>query len=69
MIRVSVVATGMDGASIAAIEPYQRRRDARAPEHAEPVWQEAEAPDRRRARADGAPIAPEPVAARIPGPP
>ncbi|MBA3811726.1 MAG: cell division protein FtsZ [Caulobacteraceae bacterium] len=32
MVRVSVVATGMDGASIAAIEPYQqqRRREAAA---------------------------------------
>ena len=43
MVRVSVVATGMDGASIAAIEPYQqRRREAAAEPAAEPVWDEVE---------------------------
>ncbi len=31
MVRVSVVATGMDGASIAAIEPFQQRRYETAP--------------------------------------
>lgn len=31
MVRVSVVATGMDGASIAAIEPYQERPSQPAP--------------------------------------
>jgi cell division protein FtsZ len=31
MVRVSVVATGMDGASIAAIEPYQERQAREAP--------------------------------------
>ncbi len=31
MIRVSVVATGMDGASIAAIEPKMERRAMTAP--------------------------------------
>ncbi|MEI7931877.1 MAG: cell division protein FtsZ [Alphaproteobacteria bacterium] len=49
MIRVSVVATGMDGASIAAIEPKPRRAPAetpilRVPEHApiaetQPLWE------------------------------
>jgi cell division protein FtsZ len=42
MVRVSVVATGMDGASIAAIEPYEQprrksaRRDLETPAEAEP---------------------------------
>jgi cell division protein FtsZ len=44
VVRVSVVATGMDGASIAAIEPYQRRRGQESMQHVEPVWQDSEAP-------------------------
>ncbi len=43
LVRVSVVATGMDGASIAAIEALQRRR-GREPIALEPVWEEP-APD------------------------
>ncbi len=43
IVRVSVVATGMDGASIAAIETYQqRRRDTAAAQAPEPVVMEAE---------------------------
>ncbi len=41
VIRVSVVATGMDGASIAAMEPYQRRRDLEAAHLARrPAWED-----------------------------
>ena len=41
VVRVSVVATGMDGASIAAIEPYQVRQGARSVRQAvEPTWDE-----------------------------
>jgi cell division protein FtsZ len=40
VVRVSVVATGMDGASIAAIEPYQARQAARNVRQAvEPTWE------------------------------
>ncbi|MDQ2861154.1 MAG: cell division protein FtsZ [Pseudomonadota bacterium] len=40
VVRVSVVATGMDGASIAAIEPYQTRRGHESVHQAvEPAWQ------------------------------
>jgi cell division protein FtsZ len=57
MIRVSVVATGMDGASIAAIEPKLERRPMTAP----PL----RVPDTRAAAAEafGAPayVAPEPM--------
>jgi cell division protein FtsZ len=44
MVRVSVVATGMDGASIAAIEPYQQRRRETSSETAEPETFEAPEP-------------------------
>ena len=44
MVRVSVVATGMDGASIAAIEPYQQRRRETASQTAEPETFEAHEP-------------------------
>jgi cell division protein FtsZ len=43
MIRVSVVATGMDGASIAAIEPKLERRPMTAPPLLAPERQTAEA--------------------------
>jgi cell division protein FtsZ len=57
MIRVSVVATGMDGASIAAIEPKPERRTvAVAPRAAEPTPLPAEA------EAAAAELAPEPAA-------
>ncbi|THD61454.1 cell division protein FtsZ [Phenylobacterium sp.] len=53
MIRVSVVATGMDGASIAAIEPKLERRPMTAPPLRVPETSYASA---------AAPLAPEPVA-------
>jgi cell division protein FtsZ len=53
MIRVSVVATGMDGASIAAIEPKIERR----PTTAQPLSVDAAAPV-----AAATPAAPQPVA-------
>jgi cell division protein FtsZ len=56
MIRVSVVATGMDGASIAAIEPKLERRPMTAP----PLVM-----SERAASAEGSPYAPTPVAQPI----
>jgi len=44
VVRVSVVATGMDGASIAAIQPYQRRFGQESVQPIEPVWQEPDLP-------------------------
>jgi cell division protein FtsZ len=44
MIRVSVVATGMDGASIAAIEPKTERRPLQAPPLRAPETQRAVSP-------------------------
>ena len=64
MIRVSVVATGMDGASIAAIEPKLERRPLTAPPLRAPTRAAAAEPVGRRAglrRARAAPAA-EPVA-------
>jgi cell division protein FtsZ len=45
MIRVSVVATGMDGASIAAIEPQLERRPMMAPPMPAPVREAAAGPE------------------------
>jgi cell division protein FtsZ len=56
MIRVSVVATGMDGASIAAIEPKPVRRSLTAP----PLVIDAPAADAPAAESDAEPL---PVAA------
>ena len=60
MIRVSVVATGMDGASIAAIEPKLERRPMTAP----PLL----APERQAAPAEAAAPAPVPAYASEPAP-
>jgi cell division protein FtsZ len=60
MIRVSVVATGMDGASIAAIEPKIERR---ANTTAQPLRA-----DLTRAAAEAAPLAPEPMVAAYEAP-
>jgi len=82
MIRVSVVATGMDGASIAAIEPKMERRAntsaqplvvAPAAEMAaEPVFAEAPAPQPVMAdeihEEEQADLYAEPVAAQAPAP-
>ncbi|MEP6967356.1 MAG: cell division protein FtsZ, partial [Pseudomonadota bacterium] len=83
MVRVSVVATGMDGASIAAIEPYQqRRREAEAQRAAEtaldgfpvPRFEEPEAVAAAQEMAeDVRPAEPEfseppPIAANAPAP-
>jgi cell division protein FtsZ len=52
----------MDGASIAAIEPYQRRRERESAQHVESVWQEPEAPIAAEPEPVGVPnLAPEPV--------
>jgi cell division protein FtsZ len=62
MIRVSVVATGMDGASIAAIEPAPQRRTAAVAEAAaEPATAEGE--PLPVAAAEAAPAEAEPVLA------
>ncbi|HEY5106516.1 MAG TPA: cell division protein FtsZ [Caulobacteraceae bacterium] len=68
MVRVSVVATGMDGASIAAIEPHHVRRVEPAPQPIaiapEPVWQAPEpAPP---PQIEPEPVEPEPVFAMEP---
>src|ERR1700759_5100465 len=60
MIRVSVVATGMDGASIAAIEPKIERRAMTAPPLVAPTY----APQPYAVVA-AATVAPEPVAAPV----
>jgi cell division protein FtsZ len=70
VIRVSVVATGMDGASIAAIEHHESPRRAAAPTPApapapveapvEPVWRAAAMEEERLAAAPVAPVL-EPV--------
>ncbi len=60
MIRVSVVATGMDGASIAAIEPKVERRSLQAEPLRATVTPRAEAPAAEPMVA--AAVAPEPVA-------
>ncbi len=78
IVRVSVVATGMDGASIAAIETYQQRRRentavAQAPEPApevvepvaEPVWEDE--PAAAAMEAAEAAVSPGLVAAQAPG--
>jgi len=66
VVRVSVVATGMDGASIAAIEPYQSRRARETAQYAaEPSWQEP-APEIEPAPAYAAMEAPEPAFAAEP---
>ncbi len=61
MIRVSVVATGMDGASIAAIEPKVERRSLQAEPLRATVSPRAEAPAAEPVVAAAA-VTPEPVA-------
>jgi cell division protein FtsZ len=69
VIRVSVVATGMDGASIAAIEPKLERRAMSAPplraDVSRPAYVEPEpAPEPVMAAVEAPEPAPEPVLAR-----
>jgi cell division protein FtsZ len=61
MIRVSVVATGMDGASIAAIEPKLERRPLTAPPLTMPSY--APAPEAVAASASAEPLGLEPALA------
>ncbi len=64
MIRVSVVATGMDGAAIAAIEPHVERRSALAAQRAPaPVEAPAHAPEPVTAAAAASSVVELPVAA------
>jgi len=61
MIRVSVVATGMDGASIAAIEPKLERRPLAAPPLTMPSY--APEPEAVAASVDAEPVSLEPALA------